>query len=101
MHTFSSTNNNGARGAAGGRAALALLEVLLKLLDLLLGADEERAALVHSLGLQVQDAAVAGGARAAGLLRHRRSRQAYLDIPAEVEARADAADWRARNTTPR
>ena len=24
---------------------------------------------------------------AAGLLRHRRSRQAYLDIPAEVEAR--------------
>ena len=38
---------------------------------------------------------------AAGLLRHRRSRQVYLDIPAEVEARADAADWRARTTTPR
>ena len=38
---------------------------------------------------------------AAGLLHHRRSRQAYLDIPAEVEARADAADWRARTTTPR
>ncbi|MEM8707204.1 MAG: DUF4157 domain-containing protein [Actinomycetota bacterium] len=38
---------------------------------------------------------------AAGLLRHRRSRQAYLDIPAEVEARADAADWRKRTIPAR
>ncbi|MEO0492111.1 MAG: DUF4157 domain-containing protein [Actinomycetota bacterium] len=37
----------------------------------------------------------------AGLVRHRRSRQAYLDIPAEVEARADAAAWRTRHPVPR
>lgn len=33
---------------------------------------------------------------AAGLVRHRRLRQAYLSIPAEVEARAEAAAWRTR-----
>ena len=34
---------------------------------------------------------------AAGLLRHRHHRRAYLSIPAEVEARADAAEWRRRH----
>ena len=34
---------------------------------------------------------------AAGLLEHRRSRRAYLAIPAEIEARADAAEWRRRH----
>lgn len=34
---------------------------------------------------------------AAGLLEHRRSRQAYLAIPAEIEARAVAAEWRRRH----
>lgn len=37
---------------------------------------------------------------AAGVLRHRRLREAYLSIPAEVEARADAADWRRRHPRP-
>ena len=37
----------------------------------------------------------------AGLLRHRKSKQAYLDIPAEVEARADADDWRRRRIPAR
>lgn len=32
----------------------------------------------------------------AGLVRHRRLRPAYLSIPAEVEARADADEWRKR-----
>ena len=37
----------------------------------------------------------------AGLLKHRKSKQAYLDIPAEVEARADADDWRKRHIPAR
>ena len=37
----------------------------------------------------------------AGLLKHRKSRKAYLDIPAEVEARADADDWRKRHIPAR
>ena len=34
---------------------------------------------------------------ALGFLRHRHHRKAYLAIPAEVEARADASAWRARH----
>lgn len=37
---------------------------------------------------------------AAGLLAHRHLRRAYLSIPAEVEARADAAAWRRRHPRP-
>jgi len=36
---------------------------------------------------------------ALGLLRHRHHREAYLSIPAEVEARDDARAWRARNAS--
>ena len=39
-----------------------------------------------------------------GLSRHRNHRQAYLDIPLEVEAREIAAEWRAarlRSATPK
>ena len=34
---------------------------------------------------------------ALGFLRHRHHRKAYLAIPAEVEARAEASAWRARH----
>ncbi|MDG1366776.1 MAG: DUF4157 domain-containing protein [Acidimicrobiales bacterium] len=34
---------------------------------------------------------------ALGFLRHRHHRKAYLSIPAEVEARADASAWRDRH----
>jgi hypothetical protein len=39
-------------------------------------------------------------AYARNLLATRRHRQAYLDIPLEVEARAEAAQWAERHASP-
>mmetsp|Transcript_2190 Transcript_2190/g.5570 ORF Transcript_2190/g.5570 Transcript_2190/m.5570 type:complete len:288 (-) Transcript_2190:489-1352(-) len=60
------------------RCRLVLLGEGLEVLDLLLGADEQRHALVNRLGHHVQHARLAGGARAARLLRQERHGRALV-----------------------